>query len=797
MILLTLENNNELSDMTTEKVISRYDRVKKILLVEDDSSYARLVEILLGDSDLIDCKINNTPSLKECLLALEADLSYDAILLDLSLPDSNGFITLEKLIDAFPGQNIIVLTGRSDKDLGLKSVKAGAQDFLVKGEFDGDQLAKSLRYSIERNQILKRLEETQTLARIGNWECAPSQHYFSASDEVYRMFGFSPRSTKFTCNDLMDADCPFHLFLQIQEETLEAGGELQKELKIVSSDQIERFINIRCNANEIEKDFYVYTGVVQDITDLKLADQAKIKSQQRYQDIFSQSKDTIYTARINGQLIDSNRSTLQLLGLSQDAISQLENVHTLFFSEDQREQFLSSLQHKDPVKDFELRVLRGDGQYRSCLISTSFGSNDEEGTYNGIIRDITERKQAEDLRKARDIAEQTTKVREQVIAGVSHDMRTPMNAIIGMLNLLIRTELNTTQKEYITSIKQSSKILLGIINDILQASSIKNNTLSFEQERFSLKALTKNLYEMLEHKVVDKNVILHFEMGEDLPDILWGDQLRLNQILYNLLGNAVKFTEKGSVNLKVNKLCETAEEVSLKFSVEDTGIGIPKDKLDVIFQPFTRVYQKGKLYEGTGLGLAIVKNLIGLQGGSISASSIPGHGSTFFFELKFRKSIQEGEVAKNDLEVQNEAAPQQFISDDKLVYKILIVEDHKMNQIVAQKTIEEKWKNAEIVIASHGKEAVDILEQQAFDIILMDIQMPIMDGIEATEYIRDQMPPNINNIPILAMTAHVLLNDDETYYKSKGINDYILKPFEPEDLFNKIEVYIKESKRLN
>ena len=770
-----------------------YNRIKKVLLVEDDSSYARLVEILLGESDLVDCQVTNKQSLKDGMAQLRADSNFDAILLDLTLPDSNGFSTLERLLGEFPGQNIIVLTGRSDKDMGLEAVKAGAQDFLVKGEFDAEQLAKSLRYSIERNQILKRLEETQRLARIGNWECVPNRHYFSASDEVYRIFGLIPRVNKFSCAELMDEACPFHLFLQLQDETLGSSNELNKEMWIKTVNGQSKFISIRCNANLLLNDEYFFTGVIQDFTDLKKADLEKIESQKRYQNIFSQSKDAIYSAKTSGRVIDFNLSTMTLLGLSREELTNLENVHELFFPEDKRQEFLAYIEDRIPVKDFEIQIFRKDEQYRSCLVSTSFSVNDQD-EYNSFIWDITERKQAEELRKARDIAEQTAKVREQVIAGVSHDMRTPMNAIIGLINLLLRTSLSNTQEEYIQSIKQSSKILLGIINDILQASSIKNNTITFEKERFKLHALVSNLFEMVEHKIEDKEVSLQYTIDENIPNLLWGDHLRLNQVLYNLVGNAVKFTEQGFVRLSIRKLKETEQEVSLKFTVEDSGIGIPKDKLEVIFQPFTRVYQKGKLFEGTGLGLSIVKNLIELQGGSISADSIPGHGSTFFFELAFQKQLQEEiDLVPKDMTLK-ELNGTAFVSDDNKEYRILIVEDHKMNQIVAEKTIEEKWNNAQITIAKHGKEAIQFLEAQDFDIILMDIQMPIMDGIEATEYIRNKMEGQKQKIPILAMTAHVLLTEDESFYKKKGINDYILKPFEPESLFDKIETYISIGK---
>ncbi|MCI5080134.1 MAG: response regulator [Saprospiraceae bacterium] len=776
--------------MTVKESLSSYNRTQNVLLVEDDSSYARLVEILLGESDIIDCKITNKQSLRDSLAELQEQPHYDAVLLDLSLPDSRGFSTLEHMLGAHPSLNIIVLTGRNDKDMGLHAVKAGAQDFLVKGEFDAEDLAKSLRYAIERNQFLKKLEETQRLARIGNWECEPDKHYFMASDEVYRIFGLPPRQTKYTCQDMLNPQNPFHLFLELQKESRENKNYIQKEIWIKRLDNNEeRFVTLRCSARKIEGDEYYYNGIIQDFTDLKQAHLAQKESQKRYQEIFSQSYDAIYTADLNGHLLDCNDSTAKLLNIHKEELFSHDSIHNFFFPEEQKTIFLQHLSKRTAVKDFELQIARKDDQYRFCLVSTSFGKTSEGATYNCIIRDITERKQAEELRQARDIAEQTAKVREQVIAGVSHDMRTPMNAIIGMLNLLKRTELTDDQVEYIQSIKQSSSILLGIINDILQASSIKNNNVSFESERFSPRILATNLKEMLAHKVQEKALELTYAVAENVPEYIWGDQLRLNQILYNLVGNAVKFTERGKVHFSIDKLREDETSVSLKFTVKDTGIGIPPDKLEVIFQPFTRVYQKGKVFEGTGLGLSIVKNLIELQGGSISADSIPGKGSTFFFELTFKKQGVEEDTTVVESSQSNKKESI-FEQDPETTHKILIVEDHKMNQVVAQKTLEEKWSNAYIKIADNGKKAIEILRKEDFDIVLMDIQMPVMDGLEATGIIRTQLEGKNQNIPILAMTAHVLLNDDESYYRDKGINDYVLKPFEPEELFQKIDHYI-------
>jgi len=373
-------------------------------------------------------------------------------------------------------------------------------------------------------------------------------------------------------------------------------------------------------------------------------------------------------------------------------------------------------------------------------------------------------------------------MKEQFIASISHEMRTPMNAILGMSNLLIQTELSEEQDNYISSVKQSSEILLGIINDILEISTLENGKVLFEDNNFDLYQVLSNLVNVMQYKINEKDLQFKLNIEPDVPKFIIGDKLRLNQILYNLVGNAVKFTDTGFVKVTVKKLQEKIEKIHLRFIVEDTGIGIPGDKLEAIFDSFTRIRQKERLYEGTGLGLSIAKNLINQQGGRIGAQSEMGKGSIFHFDLVFNK----GQISNIKPAI---PTPQENEVDNDLAINLLLVEDHKMNQLVARKTLEKQWKSIKITIANNGQEAIDILkEKKDFDIILMDIQMPILDGYETTQYIREEMPPEIAKIPILAMTAHAHIAKDNKF-KEYGMDDYVLKPFEPKQLFEKIAHY--------
>jgi PAS domain S-box-containing protein len=746
----------------------------KVLLIEDNPGDAKLVEIFLLESDLQHCEVINKATLQDGLDALESGIDFAAVFLDLSLPDSSGFETLEKLIARFPQNNIIVLTGRSDKDLGLKAVKAGAQDFLVKGAFDADELAKTLRFSIERTKVLKRLEETQRIANIGNWEYFPDEQLFEASDEVYRIFGCSvaEKDNDFLLNGLSQV-----------HEAISAKGELKKDWKIQRRDGSYRYVFIQCNSNRSEDNRVVYQGIIQDITERKLAEQEMNKSQERYEEIFTQSKDALFICTLGGEMIDFNQSTLKLFGFSREELLELKDAHTLYHPVERKNEFLLKLKSQKSIKDYSINVINKFGDLRECMLSANIIETDDFIGYNCILRDVTELRQAETMRKARDLARQSAHMKEQFVASISHEMRTPMNAILGMSNLLLQMGIEGESHNLVKSIKHSSEILLGVVNDILEISEIQNGKVVFTNEPFDLHEVMDNLINVMQYKAQEKDLYLEVIMDEGIPRYISGDKLRLNQVLYNLVGNAIKFTDEGFVKIYIKKLHDIIDSVQLKFVVEDTGIGIPEDKVDAIFETFTRIRQKDRIFEGTGLGLSISKNLVQLQGGKIGATSTLGKGSFFFFDLIF-ETTEKPEDLPDPI--------QEFITPlaEDASFTILLVEDHKMNQLVARKTLERKWENIQLTIAENGQIAVDLLREKDFDLVLMDIQMPVMDGYEATKYIREQFPPEKANMPILAMTAHAHISKDEKF-KEYGMDDYVLKPFEPEDLFQKIAKYIK------
>ena len=386
----------------------------------------------------------------------------------------------------------------------------------------------------------------------------------------------------------------------------------------------------------------------------------------------------------------------------------------------------------------------------------------------------------EKLHDANLLAEQSKVVKEQFLATMSHEIRTPLNAIIGFQALLKDTPLNEEQREYVESIDFAGRNLLVIINDILDLSKIEAGKFEFNEEELNIKQILKSSIELIDFRAKEKNLKIVLEHDSQIPILLIGDAARFNQIVLNLLGNAVKFTEKGNITVST-KLLEANEETALcEFKVSDTGIGIPQEKLKTIFERFTQAAaDTTRKYGGTGLGLTIVQQLLELQGGGIEVESEEGKGSTFKFYLRF-KQVTSNIFMKDAVQIQNADI---INLDYNKKLRILLAEDTPLNQRLVSKVIH-KW-GYELEIANNGKEAIDMQMRNQYDLILMDIQMPEVDGYTATKVIRNLHLEDKKNIPIIALTAHASKEEAERCL-GIGMNAYVTKPFNTEFLRNMI-----------
>ena len=376
--------------------------------------------------------------------------------------------------------------------------------------------------------------------------------------------------------------------------------------------------------------------------------------------------------------------------------------------------------------------------------------NGEPFKYVKVETDITERKLNEqDLISAKEAAEKAIFAKDSFLANMSHEIRTPMNAILGFTDLLAKSELSQQQSEFVNNVQTAGENLLLIINDILDLSKIESGMLVIESNPFNLKSVLKHIYDLLKVKASEKGLEFNLFLDADMPEAIMGDKGRINQVLMNLAGNAIKFTEEGEVTVSVKKINETDSIYKLRFSVKDTGIGIPKNKLDTIFDRFTQAEDSTtRRFGGTGLGLSIVKQLLNLLGSEIQLKSKEGLGSEFFFEIELNKvENREEQIVISTMESKADQLGQ---------LSILLCEDNILNQHLSKNIIEGFGFNLDI--ANNGEEGINLLQKNKYDLVLMDLQMPVMDGYQATGYIRNELKMDI---PIIAITAHSLIGEQQ------------------------------------
>jgi PAS domain S-box-containing protein len=501
----------------------------------------------------------------------------------------------------------------------------------------------------------------------------------------------------------------------------------------------------------------------------------------RYHKMVEEAGDIIYTCDFKGEFTYINRQTVKITGFSVEEL--LQRHFTSLIIPEWKEKVNSFYDRQftgrvpETVLEFPIHVKSGELKWVEQTVTLNF-KDGRPDHFQGIVRDINTRKREEEE------LEKTMHAKEQFLANMSHEIRTPLSGVLGFAELLKDTGLNEEQAEFVNAIGTSGKNLLGVINDILDYSKIEAGMMSFEKVPLSLRSTFSSLAIFFNEKAKQKKIKIDFSTDTNIPEVVIGDPTRFTQIINNLAGNAIKFTSAGSIKVSAEAVKEKEDKIFIKIRVSDTGIGIPADKHQFIFERFNQASgDTTRKYGGTGLGLSIVKSLVELQGGTITLESSPGKGSVFTIVLPFGK-IEKGDVALLD--------PEKFNPEEKLQREVsvLLVEDNYLNQRLALKVL--SGFGFKTSLAANGNQALKKLNSGSFDLILMDMQMPGMDGYETTTVIRKKLG---SGIPIIAMTAHAMA-DEKQRCMELGMNDYISKPFKVRELYEKIMNQLRPGKML-
>jgi signal transduction histidine kinase/HPt (histidine-containing phosphotransfer) domain-containing protein len=427
--------------------------------------------------------------------------------------------------------------------------------------------------------------------------------------------------------------------------------------------------------------------------------------------------------------------------------------------------------------------VRGDGGPRWIHIEAVPRRSSDPGVagiWNGYAMDITERKRLEaDLAASQEAANAANRAKSEFLANMSHEIRTPMNAIIGLAHLALKTDLDHRQRDYLTKVSGAAQSLLRIVNDVLDVSKIEAGQLQLEHIRFNVHTVFDDLISIVGHRLAEKGLELRLDIGAELPEHLLGDPLRLSQVLLNLANNAVKFTPRGFVAVHAHVLEHVGDDVRVRFAVEDSGIGLTAEQAGRLFRPFVQADSSTtRQFGGTGLGLSISKRLVDLMGGEIGVSSEPGRGSTFWFTVRLKRA-----PASEQAPLAADAAPPPNLRGAR----ILLAEDNPINQQVALELLQ--GAGARVDVATSGRDAVEAVQARDYDAVLMDLQMPLMDGLQATRAIRAR--PRLRDLPIIAMTASVMSGDRDRCLEA-GMTDHISKPVSVDQLLGTLARWLPQ-----
>tara|TARA_B110000305_G_C19448649_1_gene646404 strand:- start:331 stop:3069 length:2739 start_codon:yes stop_codon:yes gene_type:complete len=777
----------------------------KILVVEDTLTIREEVcDILLLEGYQVCQAENGQTGFNSALKELP-----DLIISDILMPKLNGFEMFEKLLKHKKTKDIplIFLSAKGEKADVRTGMNAGAEDYLVK-PVNTSELITVVKKKLAKHQLIKEnleklvkeneyvLKEAGRMAKIGYWEYVNQTDTTSWSTTVHEIYGTDPKE------GIPERDVLINCFDQVSKErflkaksALTVHGMLYDiELLITNLKNEKRWIQkVGEPLYNHKKKIIGSRGIIRCITSLKENQEELRQSNERYELATKATNDAIWDWNLlTGKVYRSAEGFHKVFGFDKESpIDKKANWSDYVHPDDTDriakllEKIIGSVDQNNFSFEYGFLAHTGDYKYINDRGLIVRDKNGKAIRIIGAASNITKRKEIKnELIQAKEQAEELTGFKDQFLAHMSHEIRTPLNGIIGFTKILLRNKTTKEQKHQLNAIKTSSDILLVVVNDILDLAKIEAGKMILEKTALKLRDLVTSVLSSFKLRLKEKEQVLETKFDEDIPKWLVGDTVRINQILLNLIGNAIKFTPiGGSISIHTKLFQQDEEKVILKINISDTGIGIPPDKIKNIFDPFTQSSNNtARIYGGSGLGLNIVKQLIDLMHGSIAVKSQMSIGSEFTLTLPLMKA------EKKTIRTEKIMATEDTLASIGPL-NILIVDDIRINQFLAQTILHDFGFKSDI--AENGKIAIKLLKENNYDLILMDLQMPEMNGWDATKYIRSKMKAPKSRIPIIALTADVTEKNADNCIEA-GMDAYVSKPINEKDLLHKIIRLVKK-----
>ncbi len=624
------------------------------------------------------------------------------------------------------------------------------------------------------------LRRAQEIGHIGSWALDLDNSMIRASNEAYRIYGLK-EGGQYPVKKIQDlALAEYRPMLNKALEDLISKGknyEVEYSIQLPFDGSIRDIYSVA----EYDKRRNAVFGMIQDITQRKKADKALRESEEQFRTLVESAFDGIYLME-DRKFKYVNKRFCDIVGYGQNEIvNDRFNFHLLLTSNSRRlveDRYQARLKGEELPTSYEMELLTKEGKVKDVELSTVTLDKKNQTKILGVMRDITYRKQHQKLEQEVAIAHQSAKFKQNFLANMSHEIRTPITGIVGMVDMLSQTPLTRSQKDYLNTIIISTENLREIINQILDYSKIEAGQVHLNPREFQSQMIFENA-EKLFYSICNKDINFHKEIHPDFPSVLKADQQRISQIINNFISNAVKFTDKGWITLTAFPEEQIEKKkVKLRIEISDTGIGINPEKQKLLFKPFSQVEQgDARNYEGTGLGLTICKELAHILGGEVGFESEFGKGSCFWFS--FLAEIVETKEKKVSHKKQKEKVRMPSL-------RILFVEDKVVNQKVISLMLQSMGHK--VTLASNGREALEIFSPGIYELIVMDIQMPVMDGITATRKLRER---HQNIPPVIGLSANAFEGDREKYM-AMGLDEYLTKPVKSEDFIAMVNNLFKD-----